>query len=165
MQTPSSDESAPIVDLDHDHDDLTVLLQDLHAQVRQAMADESRSRALGSARQLLRYFHKDMQSHFEREERMLFPLLRQYLPDRSGVVDGLARAHEQFDRQVALVGELLEDDGATRERLQGGLARIDRLLDLFAGHSRIEGELITDMDACVVDAAVRARLRAELAEL
>lgn len=162
---PLTDHSAPIVELDHDHDDLTVLLQDLHVQVRQAMVDESRSRALGEARQLLRYFREDMQSHFNREETLLFPTLREHLPKRAQVVDGLARAHEHFDRLVVDIAQRLSDEGSSRDRIHEGLDMIDRLALLFEGHSKIECDLIDAMDAVVRSPQLRAQLRQKLSEL
>jgi iron-sulfur cluster repair protein YtfE (RIC family) len=168
--TPNHDQatpadSAPIVELDHDHDDLTVLLRDLHTLVSQAIADEARGRALAEARRLLNYFRADMAEHFQREESLLFPALRQHLPERAQTVDGLARAHQHFEHLVGAIQTSLQDDAANKAALRACLTQIDKLLGLFEGHSLSECELVRAMDARVNDPTTRAHLRATLSSV
>lgn len=159
------DDDEPIVDLDHDHDDLTALLQDLSALVQQASVDATRERALQEARHLLRYFSEDMATHFELEEERLFPSLKAELPDRTPVIDALARAHERFTRLVNEIHEELYDDSVSKEVLNKCQQNIARLIESFRSHSRTESELVRAMDAAVRDPDRREELREHLERL
>ncbi len=160
-----TNEAAPLVELDHDHDDLTVLLRDLHVLVSQAIADEARERALGEAKRLLGYFRADMGEHFRKEESLLFPVLRQFLPERAQTVDGLAKAHEHFEALVATIDSVVGESSTGKAELRECLTQIDRLLGLFEGHSQVECELVKAMDGRVSDPGERARLREVLASV
>jgi iron-sulfur cluster repair protein YtfE (RIC family) len=165
-QDPVSDlESSPIVELDHDHDDLNVLLRDLHTLVSQAITDEARERALSEARRLLSYFRADMSEHFRKEESLLFPALRSHLPERTQTIEGLAKAHMHFDQLVGAIQGTIHDEAVSKGALRECLTQIDRLLGLFEGHSLSECDLVRAMDARVVDPAARAALREQLATL
>lgn len=155
----------PIVDLDHDHDDLIALLQDLGALVQQAAVDATRKRALKEARHLLRYFCEDMAAHFKLEEDELFPALRQELPERVSAVDALAQAHTRFVRLVDGIRHQLDDDTVSEETLRDCQHTLTRLVSSFRSHSQAECELVHAMDTAVRDPARRQELRERLGGL
>lgn len=155
----------PLVELDHDHDDLSALLADLGALVQQSAIDATRERALRESRHLIRYFVQDMSDHFVREERLLFPTLKEHLPDKLAVVEGLARAHQQFIALGRTIAEQLNLDEIDRETLESCLADIERLRSYFHGHSHTEVTLIRTMDARIREPEKRRELRTLLSEL
>lgn len=157
--------SQPILEIDHDHDDLSALLQDLAALVQQSAIDATRERALREARQLIRYFVQDMSEHFVREERLLFPTLKEYLPDKVAVVEGLARAHEQFMSLGNNISERLTTQDVDRTTLESCLADIERLRSYFHGHSHTEVQLLRTMDSRIREPSKRQELRELLAEI
>lgn len=149
----------PIVDLDHDHDDLIALLHDLAALVQQASVDATRERALQQARHLLRYFCADMASHFRLEEEQLFPALRLELPERRAAVDALAQAHARFTHLVEEIRHKLVDDDVSEQTLSTCYQSLTRLIQSFRTHSQAECELVRAMDAAVLDPGRRQQLR------
>lgn len=156
------DKDEPIVELDHDHDDLTALLRDLSALTDKAASESEGTAALAKARDLLRYFQKDMETHFEREEAKLFPVLRAELPHRSDALDGLANAHETFAKLVTDIESALANADDPAKALRSSRATIAELNAHFAKHSVMECDLVDELDKAITEPTRRAELRERL---
>jgi len=148
-----------IVNVDHDHEDLKELLSDLAALIRGGGDGLDHESVFGEARQLLKYFGNDMQAHFEREERDLFPVLSKELTGRSREIHELSKAHLLFTELVGKINTTLEDMAASLRTCQDVLKRLD---EAFSRHSEVEKDLAETLNETVVDPQKREALRERL---
>lgn len=144
-----------IVSVDHDHDDLKELLSDLAALVKGGNGALDHESVFGEARQLLKYFGNDMQAHFEREEKDLFPVLSEELPERNTEIGELSKAHLLFTELVGKIDHTLADIAASLRVCQDSLQRLD---EAFNRHSEIEKDLAETLNEKIVDPEKRTAL-------
>jgi iron-sulfur cluster repair protein YtfE (RIC family) len=118
----------------HDH-------ADLNRQVLEIGALISSDEPIVVAKTKLDNLREQLFLHFAREEEGLFPFVTDHLPDLADRVHSMEVAHDTICGAIARMCHLLAA-GTTAVSL-GGL--YDRFAAAYAGHARMEGELLQSL--------------------
>ena len=156
----------PIQKLEHDHVHLDRIVASLRDSMAECLRGERETaELLDDLEAFVSVVQDDIFEHFEREETLLFPYLREHFPDTSKVVDSLEQSHDRICGVATRIERLITGGGDDVE------ANFDAIVALFARfdanyqkHSREEHGLLKDL-AARVDNAHRARLYALVGRL
>jgi hypothetical protein len=146
-----------ILELDHDHVELTKLVTELHGLLERARAGEAAAVQEDFAA-LLEGLRDDLFLHFAREEEGLFPFLASRLPDVRETVSAIEAVHDGICGTLSRVTHL-----AARglvEHLDALAVLFDRFEANYLAHAREERAFLRR-----VGPRLGAAQRAELAEL
>ncbi len=135
----------PETQLNHDHEHLDALLQDLARTIDAwGAADDPEGDPLAEVREILGLFKEDTYEHFEREEHGLFPNLRADFPDLDADLDAMQRAHDAICQQIETLDAALTRADADRSEATIATARQEgaRLEQLHRRHTAHEWGVI-----------------------
>lgn len=150
----------PLLQLEHDHTDITRLVLALRQHV-EAAARENGSADHRALRECLTQLRDQLIFHFAREEEGLFPFIRERAPRMRDRVAALEAAHDSVCGGVVRMAALAAGHGPIpRDRFEHLCAIFARFEPAYATHSQNEQALLRELGE-----QLDGPRRAELAEL
>lgn len=149
-RTRSRRASPPRVRIEHDHDRLTFLLEELTAVFQRLVnSTVDEQDALTDIRDFMTLFESELARHMHEEERNHFPILAERTDDPT-LLGTVLEQHRQIEAAVdalaALIDEVEDQPGLSFEQRGQLLNRATTLLLLFSVHDRTERRFFAAAD-------------------